>query len=179
MKQLTPDLYVIEPGIYAERRGEQWFVSNEDSAVLAGPFDTVEAARDHQEDRAGERVEAELDALDPDAVVVLKPGDPGFVEFDPRDLMTLRQAAKHLPVSSQALYAARARGALPEPRRVIATPATKSGQVSLYSLADLAAIYEAKTVAERISEGARRGWAKLTPEERAARVARIQEGQKR
>lgn len=71
------------------------------------------------------------------------------------DLMSLRQASKHLPVSYQALYAARGRGTLPAPRRVDASEATPNGRVELYSLAELRERYEGQTVSERISAGMR------------------------
>lgn len=152
MKQITADLYLIEPELYAERRGAEWFTSNEQSEILSGPFATLAAL---EAERTGTPLVVESFATPP--------------AVDPGDLMTLRQAAKRLPVSSQALYARRAKGGLPEPRQTVPSLTARSGRVDLYSLADLAPLFEG-THAERTSAGARRGWAKLSPEERAARV---------
>lgn len=155
MRELSPNLWEIEEGIYAERRGDEWFTSNEKNEILAGPFASPDAARaDHE---GGTVTAANVQTFE------------GLADID--DLMTLRQASLRLPVTYQALYAARRRGTLPEPRRVVESFATKTGQVELYSLAELAERYEGKTRSERIGEGARRGWAKLTPEQRRDRAA--------
>ena len=119
MKKLTEDLWLIEEGLYAELRGEQWFVSDEQSAILAGPFGSLK----------------ELDQWrTPGAAPVEEFASP-LADLDSTDLVTLREAAEHLPRTHQALYAAQRRGTLKvEP--VIAARTTK-----LYSLRALKEAY--------------------------------------
>lgn len=128
MKRLSHDLYVVTPGTYVDRRAGAWYVSDENSKILAGPFDSPEAARDHVEGEEAATAEADLDALDPATAVVLKPGDPGFVVFQEDDLVTLREAAGFLPVTRQALEARKRRGTLG------VSPVVAGRTVELYSL---------------------------------------------
>lgn len=132
MKKLNEDIYLIEPGLFAERRGQSWYVSDEDSNVLAGPFATLEA----------------LEARDAAPAPAPEP--------ESTDLVTLRQASEHLPVSYQSLYAARGKGLLPEPVREVQAAWVKGGIMRLYSLAELKAVYASTTPEQRHAAGMER-----------------------
>lgn len=175
MKKISDSLYVVVPGTYVDRRSDGWHVSNEESESLAGPFDSPEGARDHYEGEASEQGAAQV-RTSPSTL-----GPPTVVTPPLPELVTLRQAAHRLPVTHQALYALRGRGNLPAPVRTEPSRSTRSGEIELYRFSELAALYEGKTKSERIGEGARRGWSKLTPEQRAERVAktRTSKGQNR
>lgn len=150
MRRLRDGLYVIAPQLFAERRGESWFVTGEEDEVIDGPFPTLEA---------------------------LEAAQRGEVTDDGDRLVSLREAAKSLPVTHQALYSRRRTGGLPAPRT---THVQHGGrEVELYSFAELAALFEGKTWHERVTEGSQRSWDRLTPAQRAERAAKIRKGRVR
>lgn len=132
MKKLTEDLWLIEEGLYAEQRGTQWFVSDEQSEILAGPFDSLESLE-------ASRIEQTLDALDVDTAQVQKLSNGAVAvsldSLDSTDLVTLREAAEHLPRTHQALYAAQRRGTLK------VDPIVEGRTMKLYSLKALKEAY--------------------------------------
>ena len=158
MKKLNETLYEIATGLYADRRSDgQWYVTDEQEEILDGPFASIEAV-------AASRVEAQLDALDPETVTMLKPGDPGWVEFkfdqpvtippglhevtnttgepipvvtpeQAADLVTLREAAEFLPITRQGLEYRRKKGILG------VDPVVTGRSTELYSLKALKAVY--------------------------------------
>jgi hypothetical protein len=142
VKKINEGFYELAPGLYAEQRDAKWWVTDEKEQVQAGPFDSLE-------DLASSRVEADLDALDLSTVKVARPGDPDFVDFPSAlttvtnrtdrpevvvnqavaaDLVTLREAAAHLPITRQGLEYHRNRGTLP------VSPVVTGRSVELYSL---------------------------------------------
>lgn len=118
MKKLTDDLYLIEKGLYAERRGIEWFTSDEQSKILAGPF-------------------ASLVDLQRDPLATPPETTAAVVDHDSSDLVTLREAGQHLPISHQALFAARRRGTLK------VQPVIEARTTTLYSLKALKEAYPA------------------------------------
>lgn len=142
MKKINEGFYEIEPELYAEMKEGQWFITDEESEDIAGPFSSLE-------DLAASRVEAWLSDLDPATAEVMKPGDPGFVNFkdipvapatppytpeqvtEMTDLVTLREAAQFLPVTRQNLEYHRNRGSLK------VSPVVTGRTVELYSLQQL------------------------------------------
>jgi len=114
MKYLTDDLYEISAGLYAERRGKTWVISDEKSEVLDGPFSSLEALT---------------------AKINGEPMPAGLEELDSTDLVTLREAADHLPMTHQALFAARSRGTLK------VEPVVTARSTTLYSLKALKEAY--------------------------------------
>ena len=116
MKHLTDDLYEISAGVYAERRGKTWVISDEASEVLDGPFSSLEALNAKIN---GEPMPAEA-----------------LGELDSTDLVTLREAADHLPMTHQALFAARSRGTLK------VDPVITARSTTLYSLRALKEAYD-------------------------------------
>lgn len=158
MKRLRDGLYVIEPERYAERRGAEWFVTDEEEQIVSGPYASLERLEEA-------RIFAEHDFFDSPPPGKRMLGD---------DLVTLRQAAKHLPVTHQALYARRRTGGLPAPAVVQEQPSGRT--MEFYNLSELAALFEGKTLVERVTEGNRRSWERLSDAERAERIAKIQKG---
>lgn len=155
MKKISERLYVIEPGVYADRLPDgSWRISDEQSHPLDGPFPSLEALQEFlaqdaeseaeaqriREDRAAERIEADLDALDPDALPAdaVQHLDDGTVVVnlpEAEDLVTLSEAAKFLPVTRQTMATARRRGTLGVP------PVVTGRTAVLYSLKALKARY--------------------------------------
>lgn len=132
MKKLTDDLHLIEEGLYAERRGAQWFVSNEQSEILAGPYASLDLLEKARQPGA---VEISSWQGGVERVEVIPPGLA--VGDDPTDLVTLREAAEHLPITHQALFAARSRGTLK------VEPLIEARSTTLYSLRALKEAYPA------------------------------------
>lgn len=132
MKKLTEDLWLIETGLYAEQRGTQWFVSDEQSAILSGPFGSLE-------DLQASRIEQVLDDLDVETAQVQKLPDGSVAvsldALDSTDLVTLSEAADYLPRTRQALTSARRRGTLK------VEPVLEARTTKLYSLKALKEAY--------------------------------------
>lgn len=129
MKKLTDDLWLIEEGLYAERRGEQWFVSDEQSEILAGPYRSLELL-----EKARHRGAVEVGSWQ-GGVERVNIAPPGVEDYDSTDLVTLREAGEHLPISHQALFAARRRGTLK------VEPLITARTTTLYSLKALKEAY--------------------------------------
>ncbi len=128
MKKLNETLYLIEPGMYAEQRGEQWLITDEQEKVQAGPFVSLQVLEDSLKPGAEELRSFGGDVV---RVVVTPPG----LGADPNDLVTLTEAATHLPITRQALYAAAKRGTLS------VEPLVVGRQTKLYSLRALKEAY--------------------------------------
>lgn len=149
MKKISERLYVIEDGVYADRLPDgRWRISDEQENLIDGPFSSLQELQANLEDYAD--IEAELDAADPDAMDVKRPGDPGFLVYNGQnfeaneardgtietaDLVTLSEAAKFLPVTRQTIQTARRRGTLNVDPKVVGRTTT------LYSLSELKARY--------------------------------------
>lgn len=133
MKKLTDDLHLIEEGLYAERRGAQWFVSNEESEILAGPYASLEMLEKARQPGA---IEFSSWQGGIERVEIVPPG-LAVAEYDAADLVTLREAAEHLPITHQALFAARSRGTLK------VEPLIEARSTTLYSLRALKEAYPA------------------------------------
>lgn len=133
MKKLTEDLYLIEPELYAELRGTQWFVSNEQSEILAGPYASLELL---QKARQPGAVELKTMANGNETVrVEIVPPGVSLEDLDSTDLVTLSEAADYLPRTRQALTSARRRGTLK------VEPVLEARTTKLYSLKALKEAY--------------------------------------
>lgn len=131
MQKLNETLYLIEPGLYAELLTDgTWVVSDETSTPVAGPFATLAELEASLLDAGGDVPPGLATVTNttavPEPVVTLSEAD---------DLVTLTEAAGHLPVTRQALYAAAKRGTLP------VDPVVVGRQTKLYSLKALKEAY--------------------------------------
>lgn len=124
MKKLKDTLYKIEEGLYAEQRADgKWVISDEKYEVHGGPFDTLEELEASRMDNGEDQGPAE-----PPPVA---PAEPPYTPqdiADMTDLVTLREAAEHLPLTRQALEKRKSRGTLP------VSPIITGRSVELYSL---------------------------------------------
>lgn len=126
MKKLNENLYEIATGLYADRRSDgQWYVTDEDEEIQGGPFASLEALA------AGW---APPPALSP---VMNTTGEPEVVvtQEQAEDLVTLREAAAHLPITRQGLEYRRKKGILG------VDPVVTGRSTELYSLKALKAVY--------------------------------------
>lgn len=150
MKKLNDGFYEIEPELYAEAREGRWFITDEESEEVAGPFESLEALKDvvsragsmaardrgafplsHYIERAAEAGHAaEVIRANGLTLVANTTGRPEVVVTadQAEDLVTLREAAEHVGMTRQGLEYRRKKGILG------VDPVVTGRSVELYSL---------------------------------------------
>lgn len=152
MKKINEGFYEIEPELYAETKEGRWFITDEKSDDVAGPFADLEALRavvdratslarrdgvrwiESYIERASDAAVA-AEAIRTDALTTVSntTGQPEVVVTleSAEDLVTLREAAQFLPVTRQNLEYHRNRGSLK------VSPVITGRSTELYSLKQL------------------------------------------
>lgn len=150
MKKINEGFYEIEPELYGEAREGRWYVTDEESEEVAGPFESLEAlkdvvsrseamaARDRGAFPLSYYIERGADAATAAEAIrtsgpTLATNNTGHAEVvvtadRAADLVTLREAAEHVGMTRQGLEYRRKKGILG------VDPVVTGRSVELYSL---------------------------------------------